>query len=120
MIKAMKVKDIKKEEGKINAYLFWGKGCPHCEIMNDFLNNLEASYTNKFTLYSLEVWYDQENADLMMKFANHLKDEPEYVPYLVIGENIFTGVVTEQLKEEIKNFLKLADDKTIDLFQVVK
>ncbi len=120
MTRAMKIEDIKKEEGKVNAYLFWGKGCPHCEIMNDFLNDLDSSYTDKFNLYSLEVWYDKDNADLMMKFADHLKDEPEYVPYLIIGENIFTGVVTETLKEEIKAFLNQADDKTPDLFQIVK
>ena len=33
-----KLSDVVYDENKLNIYLFWGKGCPHCEEEWEFLN----------------------------------------------------------------------------------
>ena len=61
--------DIKYDKEKINVYFFWGKGCPHCEELITFLDSLSKEYDSYFDLYTLEVWYNEENNELMNKLV---------------------------------------------------
>ncbi len=42
---------------------FWGEGCPHCEIVQEFLDSWEN--TDKLNIDKREVWYNKTNANLM-------------------------------------------------------
>lgn len=51
-----------------NAYLyFWGDGCPHCKVVDDFLETWEGK--DKINLQKFEVWYNKGNAALMAEKA---------------------------------------------------
>ena len=44
-----------------SAYeFFWGVGCPHCKIVEDFLANWDK--TNKVTINKKEIYQNRENA----------------------------------------------------------
>jgi thiol-disulfide isomerase/thioredoxin len=83
--------DIKKEEGMVNIYLFYGKECPHCEKLMEYLDDINDEYGNKFNLYGFEVWHDSSNASLMKKFVTAKGDNSSGVPYYVIGDESFIG-----------------------------
>ena len=40
---------------KVNLYLFWGDGCPHCAAEEELLTDLENEYEN-LSVTKYEVW----------------------------------------------------------------
>lgn len=119
MIEDMNKNNIKFEDEKPNIYMFWGNGCPHCHHMKDFFDELDEEYKTKFNLYTFEVWYNVENAELLGLFANYLKDEPKYVPYLVIGKHVFAGF-NEDMEKEIKDALNKNYIEKVDIYKEIK
>ncbi|HIR48877.1 MAG TPA: thioredoxin family protein [Candidatus Faecimonas gallistercoris] len=97
--------DIKYDKEKINVYFFWGKGCPHCEELITFLDSLSKEYDSYFDLYTLEVWYNEENNELMNKLVESLDKEVEGIPCLIIGNQVFFGY-DQSMEKEIKSTIK--------------
>ena len=102
--------DIKYSDEKINVYFFWGNGCQHCEALISYLNTLPEEYDNYFDLYTLEVWYNEDNSMLMTELGNYLGQEINGVPCLIIGDPVFIGF-SEENKEAIKDAIKKAYNK---------
>ena len=65
LIIPLKVNAEKQNEqiNKTNIYLFYGRECPHCEALMEYLDELlqDKKYENvNFEKY--EVWHNKENA----------------------------------------------------------
>lgn len=103
-------KDIKFDKEKINVYLFWGDGCPHCEELLSFLKSINEEYGKYYNLYTLEVWKDETNNKLMQSLADKLNEPANGVPYLIIGNKAFVGYVKED-QAEIKATIKKEYEK---------
>lgn len=108
--KSNKQDDIKFDDKKINVYVFWGNGCPHCEDLYTFLNSLDARYKAYFNIYSFEVWDNTENNKFMKEMANKLNEEVSGVPYTIIGNKSYSGyneslgkTIKKAILEEYKN-----------------
>jgi thiol-disulfide isomerase/thioredoxin len=43
--------------------MFWGRECPHCKVMMPLVDKVEKEAG--VTIKRLEVWHNEENADLM-------------------------------------------------------
>lgn len=100
-------KTEKKENKKINVYLFRGEGCPHCQEAEEWFKELDKDeeYSKYYTVVDYEVWYDEDNAKLMDDVAKELGTEASGVPFIVIGEKYHSGFSTEmvdELKKDIK------------------
>lgn len=78
------------KENEITLYLFHGKGCPHCADEIAFLDSIEDKYPN-LKIEKYEVWYHEENANLLHKVQNSLEIERMGVPTTVIGETVIVG-----------------------------
>ncbi|WKZ25487.1 MAG: hypothetical protein QY322_03820 [bacterium] len=48
---------------------FWGNGCPHCEIVDEFYQTWEGK--DKISVKKLEVWSNTKNAELMAERAKN-------------------------------------------------
>lgn len=84
--------DIKKIEGVVNVYMFWGNGCPHCKTQWQWLETLRDEYTGKIAIYGFEVFNNSENRILMDNFAYAMGDgEVNTVPYTIVGDKSFDG-----------------------------
>ncbi len=92
------------EDKKIVVYFFWGNGCPHCEAEKIFLDKMKKSYRN-IEIKDFEVWYNKENAELMIKMAKAYKIEASGVPILFVDRKAFVGF-SEQSKKEITDAIK--------------
>lgn len=111
-------KDIKHNAKKLNVYLFYGDGCPHCEELINFLDNLPEKYDSYFDLYTFEVWYNQDNSKLMDSTLKKLDETPSGVPCLIVGDQVFFGYDTSmdtELKKAIKDEYLKAD--RFDIFE---
>ena len=109
-LKEQTASDIKYNDEKINVYFFWGNGCQHCEALISYLNTLPEEYDNYFDLYTLEVWYNEDNSKLMAELGDYLEQEINGVPCLIIGDQVFIGF-REENKEAIKDAIKKAYNK---------
>lgn len=86
---------------KVNVYFFRGEGCPHCQELEEFFDSIEAEFGQYYNMNTYEVWYDQDNANLMQEVADKLGVTATGVPFLVIGDQSWNGY-TSSYDAEIK------------------
>ena len=75
---------------KVNVYLFYGDGCPHCSALEEYL---DENYSNDkdVKVYKYEVWNDVTNQELGKKVEDVTGEEAKGVPYFVIGKEVMQG-----------------------------
>ena len=93
-----------EEKSKVNVYLFWGSGCPHCHDFLSFMNDISPEYMEYFELVGFEVWYNDANGKVMQEVADYLDKEVGGVPFIVIGQKTFAGY-SSGYDQEIKDLL---------------
>lgn len=89
-----------KENDKITLYLFHGSTCPHCKAEKEFLNKIKDKYDN-FEIVDYEVYYNEENSQLMEEVRNKLEIDGNGVPLTIIGETYILGY-NEALESKIE------------------
>lgn len=116
--------DIKPSKDKLNIYIFWGDGCPHCKHLAEFLGEKQSEIGDKISLYTFEVWKDKNNLSFLKSFGKFLGENPKGVPYIIIGNKTYSGFseTDEETKQEIINLIKTEANKTdkIDKYQEYK
>lgn len=108
--------NIKFDKEKMNIYFFYGDGCSHCEELIFFLNNLPEKYNEYYDLYTLEVWYDEKNNELMRNLVKKIGKTVEGVPCLIIGDQVFFGY-SETMNEKIKQAIKEESKEKYDVYK---
>lgn len=101
-----------------NIYLFYGSTCPHCHDFLNFLNNSLEEYGKYFRLRAYEVWDNKINEKIMNAAAEELNTTIEGVPFIVIGNQYFTGY-SESMNEDILNAI-MTEYKAEEKFNVVE
>lgn len=97
--------NISYSKEKINIYLFYGEGCPHCEELKNYLNSLDNKEKSYFNIYTFEVWNNSTNQQFMKESAKYLNKEVSGVPLLIIGNKTFEGY-NESMNIKIKKAIK--------------
>lgn len=114
ILEDINLENVFKEDNKVNIYLFWGNGCPHCKEEFKFFDSIKEKYEDHYNLYTFETWYNEENEKLLYTFANAMGDEVTGVPYTIIGEKSFSG-----FKEQYKNeFINAIEDQSKNRYDV--
>ena len=117
-------KDIKSSKNKVNVYVFWGDGCPHCKHLAQFFDSNKSELKDKMNLYTFEVWKDSTNLKFMKDFGKFLGETPQGVPYMIIGDKTFSGFAEsdKKTKDEIINLIKQGyqNSSKIDKYQEYK
>ena len=75
---------------EITLYLFHGDDCPHCAAEISFLSQIEEKYES-LEIVKYEVWYNDENAELLDKVQKAFNIKRVGVPTTVIGDTVITG-----------------------------
>ncbi|MDD3150902.1 MAG: hypothetical protein PHV68_08710 [Candidatus Gastranaerophilales bacterium] len=75
----------------VNAYFFYGDGCPHCAEEKHYLFNVLKSEYPDLQIYEYEIYNSRDNAVLLQKIAERLGVGVDGVPFLVIGDKHFVG-----------------------------
>ena len=84
--------------------LFYGRGCPHCAAMQDYLSTLHGRYP-QLHVRSYEVYFNGDNARLFERMANAYKFEIEGVPTAFLGDRVFSGYA-ENMQPEIERQIR--------------
>jgi len=81
---------------KIIVYLFWGRGCPHCEEEKTFLADMKRVQPS-MEIRDYEVWYNHENAGLMADMLRAYGISSSGVPVTVINNGVFLGFTAQSM-----------------------
>jgi len=71
-------------------YLFWGKGCPHCEEEQEFLKLLRQRYP-ELEMRWFEVWDHPEFAELADTLRKAYHEKIASVPLTFLGDQVMLG-----------------------------
>jgi len=89
-------------------YYFWGDGCPHCEYIRPFIDNLTQKYPDA-NIQVLEVWNNQTNQKIYTQ-ANAAAglSTPPGVPEVVIGKTVLVGQkdIPDKFEALVLDYLK--------------
>jgi glutaredoxin len=103
----------------VNAYLFYGEGCPHCAQEGEFLESLKIEYP-ELEIKRFEIYYNQDNAKLMQTIGETLNISISGVPFLFIGDQYFIGysegVTSIEIENKINNCL---EKKCPDVVEII-
>ncbi len=102
---------LKAEEHDVNFYLFYGRECPHCEELMEWLD-VYMSENKNINLYKYEVWHSDENANKFLSVCDVLDTESASVPFLVIGEDYIVGFSSLSTPEDINRLFKKYEQET--------
>lgn len=103
--------EVKKD--KINIYLFYGEGCPHCAKEKEFFKEeLEKEYKN-IEIYYFEVWNDDDNSNLLKEVKQKFRVTSNNVPFTVIGEKYLTGY-SDSTKDKIIDIINEYSGKDVN------
>lgn len=116
--KTAKLSDVKKVEGVVNVYMFWGAGCPHCKAQWQWLESISDQYEGKVAVYGFEVFNDSENRLLMDNIADLMGDgEVNTVPYTVIGDKSINGFTNGSTSgKKILEYIERAEKNGKDVY----
>ena len=106
--KVANIVNVKKEDNKVNLYLFHGDGCPHCRDEKNWLEGIKREYKNKLNVYYFEVWYNADNVKLMDKVKKEFNIKESGVPLTIIGGKYFSGFnasTAVNMENKIKEYL---------------
>ncbi|HDQ88642.1 MAG TPA: hypothetical protein ENN92_00630 [candidate division WWE3 bacterium] len=109
-------------DSPINAYFFWGEGCPHCAQEEAFLEGLQKEYSN-LKIHSFEIYKNRKNALLLQKVGRALSTDVSGVPFLVIGDIAFAGyspnITAPKIRSQVEEcFLNTCSDPVASLLEV--
>lgn len=104
---------------KVNLYLFWGDGCPHCAAEEELLTDLENEYEN-LSVTKYEVWYHSENNAFLQQIAASTERTFRGVPVTIIGQTIITGFSTGTEQEIRRAINYYSENEHHDIVQEIK
>lgn len=66
---------------------YWGNGCPHCKVVQDFLDSWGD--LDKIQLEKYETWYNRDNANRLIQRASScgIPQSETAVPFLFTPSN---------------------------------
>ncbi len=110
-----------ENDNQVPIYLFRGKGCSHCEDFLTYLgNDLVKNYGSYFKLVSFETWSNNANSQLLSKVADFFGEVQYGVPFIVIGDQHFSGYAEElngEIEEAIMTLYNSKEKDRYDIFE---
>src|SRR5574344_147444 len=94
--------NVNASEKKLNIYLFYGDGCPHCALEEEFLDDYLKD-KDYITLNKYEVWKNNENQTKLADVKKILDNNDNGIPYLIIGNNALVGFTSNYSEDRIIN-----------------
>jgi cytochrome c biogenesis protein CcdA len=80
---------------RLDIYLFWAIGCPHCEREIEFLKRLEREEP-RLRAHYLEVSRDAANQRVFATVAGRFAPDDPAVPLTVVGDAAMVGYATDE------------------------
>ena len=67
------------------------------------MNDNSKELGKYFKIVSYEVWNNEANASLLTEVSNYLGKPADGVPYIIIGDQVFSGFTEEAYGQKVKD-----------------
>jgi glutaredoxin len=94
------------QNAPVNAYLFYGEGCPHCALEKQYLSGSLKNEFPDLRIFEYEIYRSKTNVELLLKVSEKLGVKVEGVPFLVIGDQHFIGFAESLSPQMIERRVK--------------
>ena len=88
---------------ELPIYFFYGDTCPHCAKAKPVMRELAAA-NPEIQLYEIEIYNSEQNRQLFSEIGKLYEFEPQYVPTIIIGLEVWQGY-SEEFAPEITNMV---------------
>ena len=112
--------DYKETSDQVTIYMFRGQGCSHCREFLEFIKGAAEEYGKYFKLVAFETWQDTNNSTLMQDVATYLGQEASGVPFIIIGEQTYSGYAEEYNESMLETIMNEYDKKPEDRYDVLE
>ena len=92
------------QQKPIDLVLFYGRGCPHCAAMRDYLRTLQARYP-RLRVQAYEVYFNGSNDRLFERVADAYHVKIQGVPTAFLGDRVFDGY-SDEMQPEIERAVR--------------
>ncbi|MBN1585508.1 hypothetical protein JW899_04040 [Candidatus Uhrbacteria bacterium] len=93
----------------VNAYFFFGDGCPHCAREAQFLAGEFHSEFPEVNVYGFEIYNHSENVVALQAISERLGIRVDGVPILIVGDREFigyaNGFTSDSIRERVRECL---------------
>jgi len=94
------------------VYYFYGQGCPHCALIEPFMENITKEYPD-VDIRMLEVWHNQTNQQIDAQVnAQAGISTPPGVPEIVIGKTVLIG--QQDIPDKLEGYLQAIEKKKVN------
>jgi len=96
-------------------FFFYGEECPHCKIVEPFIDNLTIKYPGA-DIRKLEVWHNQTNAQIyyqLNKLAGYSTSPG--VPEVIVGKAVLVGQV--DIPAKLESYVQAIEKKKVTTAQ---
>ncbi len=83
---------VTQAKEKVDVYLFYGEGCPHCKAEKELFSKMKDS---DIEIHELEVWENEENQKFLENVIETMDLSVSGVPVTIIGSSYITGYMEE-------------------------
>lgn len=92
-------------------YYFYGQGCDNCEVLDNFLSQLQDKYPG-ITLKKTEVYYNKANQDVLNQYfsAYNVPKKAQGLPVAFISNSYYIG--DQEIKSMLETRIKNNKDNT--------
>lgn len=91
VLKKADFSNYQESDDKVNVYIFRGSTCGYCLKAVAYFASIIPEYGQYFNLKTYEVWANEDNSNLLENVASVLGKEVRGVPFIVIGDSVFSG-----------------------------
>jgi cytochrome c biogenesis protein CcdA/glutaredoxin len=102
---------VEGHEEIVDVVYFYGIGCPHCEELEEFLDEIKDDYN--LNLVGYEVYQNESNRELAKKLAEEYGDSFRGVPMTFVGDKIFIGF-SDRIRELIEGKIQSCTEECCD------
>lgn len=111
---------VAQEEELVTIYFFWGNGCPHCADAIPYIRGLLDEFP-RLRVQAFEVWYNEENAQILQQVAAGFGFEAKFVPTIFIGEKSWQGfsdAIASEIRSTVEGYMTSGDpNKAADFLE---
>lgn len=104
------IKEAEIEEGVVNIYHFWAKGCSYCAKQEKWLNGIEERYD--VNIVRLEISKHAPLLSELLEMHSVPKNQRGAVPATFVGDKYFIGFdqnIGKLIEDKIKECIKTED-----------
>ena len=93
----------KTDHEKVKVYLFWSSTCKNCHNLISYFGDKYDAYEDYFEIVTYQVNTDKANSELSNAIAEDVKEDPGYIPLVIIGNTYHVLGWQDSLGETIIN-----------------